>query len=234
MRRIRVITRDEFTRLVEYVDQLGERRADSPVRAFEGMKSRPFFVQGRTVVMLALMGEAGLRIGELVGLRWFAVEHFGRIREYMQVASSKDGRRVREVPLSRLCRAALERQYLLEYGLVRVDREYDVGHGYAVALAEGDTDLEAVSAMPVVRVWGKAQALSRRQVQRTIGVLGREVLGVRLWPHVLRHTYATRVMKVADLRTVQELLGHADVGTTQRYTHPSLIEKLEAVRAMER
>ena len=46
-------------------------------------------------------------------------------------------------------------------------------------------------------------------------------LGRRVWPHVLRHTYASTLLRYTNIRVVQELLGHVSVNTTQIYTHVS-------------
>ena len=54
-------------------------------------------------------------------------------------------------------------------------------------------------------------------------------------PHVLRHTFASRlVMSGVDIRTVQELMGHADINMTMRYAHLSPDHKRGAMEQMER
>ncbi len=73
--------------------------------------------------------------------------------------------------------------------------------------------------------------LSTRSVQRIVGKYGRRVLPGRqgLSPHTLRHTFATHMLDAgADLRVVQELLGHESLSSTQIYTHVS-IDRLKAV-----
>ena len=69
--------------------------------------------------------------------------------------------------------------------------------------------------------------LTARSVHRIMRSMGRDAnLGKRVHPHELRHSFATHLLDSgADLRAIQELLGHANLTTTQKYTHISL-EKL--------
>lgn len=76
--------------------------------------------------------------------------------------------------------------------------------------------------------------LTARTVQRIICAAGMNTLGRRVWPHVLRHTFATRLMRVTSTRVVQELLGHKNLTTTQIYTHPNSQDLLNAIDGMEK
>ncbi len=80
---------------------------------------------------------------------------------------------------------------------------------------------------------GSNAAISVRQLERV--VMAASLIGInrRIHPHQLRHTFATRLMKVTSSRTVQQLLGHSCLTSTQIYTHPTNEDRERAIRDVE-
>jgi integrase/recombinase XerC len=152
----------------------------------------------RDRAVLEILYGSGLRVAEACGLRPVDID-LPRSRLTVWGKGSKQ----RTVPLSSPAVDAL-RQWL--------------DHGRAV-LVDADTPDD------VVFVNRRAHPLTPRDVRR---ILDRRAAGPA-HPHALRHTFATHLLDGgADLRAVQELLGHADLATTQLYTHVSR-ERLRGV-----
>ena len=145
----------------------------------------------RDAAMLELFYSCGLRLSELCNLRWQDI-HF----QSSELRALGKGQKTRLLPIGTMALAACQR-WLSE-------------------LQASGTALKYV--FP-----GRAadSAISPRAVQMRVKLLAqRQGLWQRTYPHLLRHSFASHLLESSgDLRAVQELLGHADIRTTQVYTH---------------
>ena len=159
--------------------------------------------------MVMVMLEAGLRVGELVELRLgdllWEDEPVGAITVRAEIAKMGVERRV-PVSVSLGTEIAIMRDLLWW----PVSRDLQ---GYCFYRRRPDVHLTTRSVEVIVR-------------RASMAALGRPV-----HPHMLRHTFATNLMRVAPARVVQELLGHADLRSTQVYTHPSGEDLAAAIMA---
>ena len=153
----------------------------------------------RDRALLEVLYGGGLRISEAVGLDQSDVEGD---RADLTLRVRGKGSRERLVPVGRLAARAVER-YLRD------------GRPELVAAASARRRAE-----PALFVNARGGRLSRQSGWKIVAdAADRAGLGRRLTPHVLRHSFATHLLEGgADLRAVQELLGHATLGTTQIYT----------------
>ena len=75
--------------------------------------------------------------------------------------------------------------------------------------------------------------LSARGIQQMIAAVGLKACNTRVTPHMLRHTFATRLLACSNTAVVQKLLGHVALSSTQVYVHPSAADASNAIAAME-
>jgi site-specific recombinase XerD len=159
----------------------------------------------RDLAIVELLYGAGLRVSECCGLDIDDVD----LRKRTVTVVGK-GARIRRVPLGEPACAAVAAH---------------LRDGRPATASEPPSGPEAAHALFLN---ARGRRMTPRDVRR---VLDRHPLadGRGLHPHALRHAYATHLLEGgADLRAVQELLGHADVGTTQIYTHVTR-ERMRAV-----
>ena len=148
----------------------------------------------RDRTMLEVLYATGMRVSELINL---TLERVDLNMKYI-IAFGK-GSKERIVPLGSVAAEFLQ-QYLekVRPKLTHVDRNTNI-----VFLAFGGHELTRQRFWQIIRAYGRKANINKA-----------------LTPHILRHSFATHLLdNGADLRSVQELLGHSDISTTQIYTH---------------
>ncbi len=148
----------------------------------------------RDLLLFELLYGCGLRVSELVGLN---LDDFDQSEQWIRVRGK--GRKERQVPYGSKAAFALEK-----YLAIRVSEPSEK----ALLLTQKGVRLTDRSAREVVKFYARALAGDGS-----------------LHPHSFRHAYATHLLSDgADLRAIQELLGHARLSTTQKYTQVSLTD----------
>jgi len=156
----------------------------------------------RDKAIMELLYSTGMRVSELVACNLKELDFDTGLVKVMG-----KGRKERIVPFGRAATDALQRYFFQRDSLIisRIER----GH---------EPEREALF------LNSRGSRLTARSVERLIHNYGQRAgIQVTVTPHALRHSFATHLLEMgADLRTVQELLGHVSLSTTQKYTHVNM------------
>jgi integrase/recombinase XerC len=204
--------------LNSFLDQLG-----GPIRALPGRRSRRKVAIEKTSALapkapvddsrvmlprdraiMELLYASGLRVSELVGLDDADMD---RAQQMLRVRGK--GRKERIVPFGAKAQTAMDNYWNLRTEL----------------LTKGKSKIST----PAIFLNYAGRRLTARSVRRIVNKYVK-LAGVNwnLHPHSLRHAFATHLLADgADLRAIQELLGHASLSTTQKYTHASIRQLME-------
>ncbi len=162
------------------------------------------FIEQRNALIMTLFYGCGIRLAELCNIR---TSHFAADFSTLRVMGKGD--KEREIPLTEAV-AGRVREHIATVRTAGIAG----GADFALILSE------------------RGRPLSRSSVQRVVRteMAGANVQG-RKSPHVLRHTFATHLLnRNADMREIQELMGHASLKTTQHYTHNNIAQLQRAYR----
>ena len=159
---------------------------------------------GRDRAMLEVFYSSGLRLGELAGLNLNDLDFNQKL-----VKVRGKGRKERIVPVGEPALTAVG-VYLEKVLQIRKDADADVFNKPLFVNARG----KRITARSIARIVNE--------------VTGKSGIGRKISPHALRHSFATHLLNAgADLRSIQELLGHESLSTTQKYTAVNINRMME-------
>ncbi len=153
----------------------------------------------RLVCLLELLYATGLRVSELVGLPMSAI---GENSEFLMIEGK--GGRERMIPVSEPAQKAVKNYLAVREQFIGIENKAAQDKSFFPSKTS------------------ESGHLTRQRFAQLLKDLARnaEVEEARVSPHILRHAFATHLLsRGADLRSVQKMLGHADIATTQIYTH---------------
>lgn len=164
----------------------------------------------RNYTMALLMLDAGLRVGEVCLL--YVEDLFVNSEPVTSIIIKADrakNNRERQIPVSTRLSKALK-----VFHAINPPTKHTLGPIYAFYGKNWDVPI------------------TTRQVERILSRAGSRAIGYTVWPHKLRHTFATKLMQRTNIRIVQELLGHTSITSTQIYTHPNSEDLKKAIDSM--
>ena len=159
--------------------------------------SKESFIEVRNALIISLFYACGIRLAELLSIR------FGDVGDDSTLRVVGKGSKERIIPL-------------IEELQQRIAHYKRICESMGFATTNGSPMILSI----------RGRSLSRIQVQRIVAeAMSAANIQGKKSPHVLRHTFATHLLnRGADMREIQELLGHSSLRTTQHYTHNSIGE----------
>lgn len=196
-----ILSVDEIGRLLEAPQTFWNKMAMTPKVTDEGAR----FAAARDVAILEIIYSGGLRISEAVQLEFQDFDFFSSV-----FTVKGKGKKERYCALGKPAEKALKEYFTIRQEVLGVKRR-----------STGPVFLNQ-----------KGGILTARSIQRSFkNYLLEANLSSEVTPHKLRHSFATHLLDAgADLRTVQEMLGHASLSTTQIYTHVSSDRLIKAYK----
>lgn len=163
--------------------------ADAVTRLLDIKDDTPLAIRDKAI--LELLYSSGLRLSELASLRW---DQFDAASGLVTVTGK--GNKTRMVPVGSYASDALEKWRKVRANFAGFEEPH-------IFVSQRGTPISNRTIQARIRHWARMQGLPQQ-----------------VYPHLLRHSFASHMLESSgDLRAVQELLGHADISTTQVYTH---------------
>lgn len=194
----KTVTTDEAGKLLAYLQ-------NHPA----GHKKKPKRLRNYCIALLML--DAGLRVGEVVKLKFADLLHVGLAVDTITIRAP-----VAKTNISRLVPTTLRlRSAILDIAVHAWPANAYFKDGFAFYRHN------------------YTEPITTRQVERIIRKAAMKSIGRPIHPHIFRHTFASRLVRTTNTRVVQILLGHKHLSTTQIYTHPNQDDLKKAIDSIQ-